>query len=91
MSESDSVLGPDGAPAASDFFCPYCGTKNPPYDFRLNGGGNLQLQLSFVTVVCGGSYRVMRSGGPEERTVEPCRRILGVSIVEVQILGRAVR
>lgn len=82
MTEGNSVLGPDGAPAARDFSCPHCGSKNPPFDFLWNGGGNLQMRVSFVTIVCAGEVTVLMSDMCEKKI--PCRRILGVSVVDIQ-------
>jgi hypothetical protein len=65
------------------FHCPHCGTKNPPYDFVLNAGGNPRMHVQFVTVICDG---VMQIKTPTHELADrPCRRILSVCILACEI------
>jgi hypothetical protein len=36
------------------FYCPHCGTENPPFEFAYTSGGNAHLQVAYVTTICGG-------------------------------------
>jgi len=52
------------------FFCSHCGTENPEYDFVHNAGGNAQMRVVYLTVVCKGTV-----------TPRPCAVCHGVGTV----------
>jgi hypothetical protein len=51
-------------------YCPNCGVEQPTYDFMLNAGRNLQMEVQYITIICGGE--------------KGCRTILGISILELK-------
>lgn len=78
------------------FYCPHCGTENPPYIFHA-GGGNLGVMgnVIYLTIVCGGEITCTQCLGKDLQQAkvsectqcngtgkEHCRRILGVNIVD---------
>lgn len=71
---------------AAAIYCPHCGTENPPYEFRLGSGQNLQMSVQLVTVVCGGQIRVHNQQAGVKETI-PCRRILSVGILALEVFA----
>ena len=72
-------------PTPGKFHCPTCGTEDPPYDFVLSSGRNLQMAVQYVTVVCKGKHRPVFNN-PDKLDFD-CRAILSVNILNLEITG----
>lgn len=59
--------------APRSFYCPHCGSENPPYDFIPNSSKNLTMEATWVTIVCRGKF-----------SLGTCDRILSVGLVQFQ-------
>jgi hypothetical protein len=66
--------------------CPCCGFPNPPFDFVVGAGRNLQMSVQYVTVVCKAERKWREELLPQPKEWDPiCRAILSVAILALEV------